>query len=331
MKAGFLTGVHTFELREAPKPERTKDEALIKVKACGFCGSDVKGASRALGAPRIPGHEFSGVIESIADQSKGFKSGDEVVINPLTTCGECTHCRQGTDHLCSKRGVIGCQTSGGFAEYVSVPVYCLRKKPAHLPFEVASLGDPLGVALHALELAGDVSGKSVMIFGAGAIGLLLLQVLHKRGVAELAISDIVPSHLDVARRLVPGVLTVNAKDDEKYESLRGRSFDICVELAGGHSPALNHAVKFAKYGGLILLVAQRGPTEIDCPSLVFGEKRLQGVFGHRPKIFDDAIDLLQSGAVDGKSIITDVFPLTQIDKAYQRVLQPDSLKVVVQP
>lgn len=331
MKAGFLAAVRKFDTREVPAPVAGAGEALIKVKCCAFCGSDLHDAASGWAAPRIPGHEFAGVVETIDDPSKRFKVGDRVVINPVMSCGKCDRCLSGNNHLCDKFAVIGCQTPGGFAQYVKVPVSSLRHLPNGLSFKAASLSDPLAVAVHAGELCGDVKGKRCFVFGAGPIGLFMLQVLRIKGAGELVISDLYASHLAVAKKVAPEVTTLNAKDDPNYDSINGRRFDIGIELAGGKAPTLAKALQLTVRGGLVVQIAQRPPTEIDCGALVFGEKRIQGVFGQRSENFDQALAMLGNGAIDGEALITDTFDLDHMMEAYQRLLEADSIKVVVVP
>ncbi len=270
-------------------------------------------------------------METIDDPSGKFKVGDRVVINPVMSCGKCERCTSGQNHLCDYFAVIGCQTPGGFAEYVNVPVSSLRMIPDGLSFKAAALADPLAVAVHAGELIGDVTGRKVIVFGAGPIGLMMLQVLKAKGAGTLAISDLFPSHLEVAKRLVPEVIAINAKDDPEYKSIGDLRFDVAVELAGGKAPTLQKALELVIRGGLVAQVALRAPTEIDCGHLSFGEKRLQGVFGQRAANFEEALAMLGRGAIDGEALVTDTFDLDHMLDAYQKCLEPDSIKVEVIP
>jgi len=325
--AAFHVAPNRLELRATADPKPAEDEAIIRVRACGFCGSDKHDLSRAPAEPRIPGHEFCGVVEQ-ASFGASFSPGDRVVVDPIMRCGQCDYCLEGRDHLCRTMAVIGCQTAGGFAELVKAPLRNLHPLPAELSFEAATLADPLAVALHAADLAGAVEGKRCLILGAGTIGLLLAQVLAMRGAAAVWLADIEETHLDLARRLgLFETILVSASQAPDLPS----DCDLAVELAGGGGSTLAMAIDSVRKGGTVLCVAQRPPTEVSYPAILFRELRLQGVFGQRSKDFAEAIRLLATGQIQGEALITDCFPLGQVQAAYERFLQPSSVKVVVLP
>ena len=330
MKAGFLIDKNRFECREVPTPTIAEGETLLRVSACGFCGSDIHDAARGCKEPKIPGHEFAGVVEEIRGDARGFKKGDAAVINPLMTCGTCEYCVSGREHLCHARAVIGCQTPGGFAQFAKVPTDRLRRIPKGLKPEYATLSDPLAVTMHACDLAGDLKGKNVLVYGAGTLGLFMVQMLKRRGAAKVVVSDVAAPRLKAAAKM-SATLVVDASRDPEYASVKDIVFDVTVELAGGQAPTLGLAIDRVRRGGLVLLVAQRPPTEIKCAQLLFNERRLQGVFGQTSRNFDDALALLATGKVNADAIVTDLFPLERIQEAFDRARSTDSVKVVVKP
>lgn len=333
MKAAFLVDKNTYITNETPAPVLVENEALIKVAACGFCGSDVHDAAKGSRekAPRTPGHEFAGVIEDIKGDTRGFKKGDAVIINPLVACGKCDFCKEGREHLCMSRAVIGCQPiyPGGFAQYTKVPTSALVAIPKGLTPGEATLADPLAVTIHALDLAGDVKGKSILIFGARTLGLFALQVAKLRGTSEIAVCDIIEGRLDLASKL--GATSVfNAANDPECKAIADHAYDITIDLAGAPS-TLDLCLLKAKRGGQVLVVAQRPPTEIRCNFLFGQEKTIKGVFGQTSKNFREALDLMASGKINGKVMLTDTFKLDQMQQAFDRIKAPESLKVLVCP
>ena len=246
-------------------------------------------------------------------------------------CGQCSFCKQGKDHLCEKMAVIGCQTPGGFAEFAVVPNKNMRRIPAGLSPELATLADPLAVTLHAADIAGDIKGKNCLVYGASTLGLFMIQVLKMRGAAKVAVVDIAQERLEVAKKLDPSFITVNPSTDPQYKAVEGINFELLIELAGGSAPTLPDAVNRGGKDCLILLIAQRAPTEINCWNFMFGEKRLQGVFGQTAKNYKQAVEMLGKGEINGKALLTHVFTLDKVQEAYDMARSPKSVKVVVKP
>jgi len=327
MLAAVHVGPDRLEVREVPPPALAQGEALVRVRACAFCGSDRHDLARGPAEPRIAGHEFSGVVEDVVGGAP-IAVGQAVLVDPIVRCRACDYCLAGQDHLCRSMAVIGCQTPGAFAELVKAPARNLHRKPEAVPFDVATLADPLAVALHAAELAPVVQSARCLILGAGSIGLLLAQVLTWHGAGEVWLADIEASHLELARCLGP-FRTVHLADG-RTDGLPTEC-DLAVELAGGAAPTLGLAIESVRKGGTVLGVAQRPPTEIAYPTLVFRELRLQGVFGQTSRHFGQAVQLLGTGQVAGAPLITDRFPLVHVQAAYRRFLEPSSVKVVVVP
>lgn len=327
MLAAFHVGPNQLELHEVPTPTVEEGEALIRIKACAFCGSDKHDLGRVPAEPRVPGHEFSGVVEQVSGEAP-FSIGDPVIVDPIVRCRQCDYCRGGRDHLCRSMAVIGCQTPGGFAGSVKAPVRNLHPKPEGLSYEVATLADPLAVALHAADLARPVEGQRCLILGAGTIGLLMAQVLCFHGTGEVWLADIEESHLRLARSLGSfGTVNLSTQQPQDLPS----ECDLAVELAGGAGPTLGLAIESVRKGGTVLCVAQRPPCEITYPSVLFRELRLQGVFGQTSENFALALRLLASRDIEGEALVTDRFPLLQIQAALDRCLSPSSVKVVVTP
>ncbi len=325
MLAAYHVAPNQLELRDAPLPVLDPGEALIRVRACAFCGSDTHDLARAPGAPRIPGHEFSGTVEQLSGESP-FSVGDPVCVDPIVRCGQCDYCAEGRDHLCRSMGVIGCQGPGGFAEFVKAPIANLRARSPGLSFEAATLADPLAVGLHAVSLAPATDDARCLVLGAGPVGLLTAQVLHLRGAREVWLADIEPGRLALARSLGPfRTVDLAAQPPEALP----KECHLAVEAAGGQAPTLDLALASLRKGGTVLCIAQRPPWQLPYPTVLFSELRLQGVFGQRSADFIEAIALLGAGDVSGEPLISDRFPLLEVQPALDRLLEPSSMKVVV--
>jgi threonine dehydrogenase-like Zn-dependent dehydrogenase len=335
MKAALHVDRFRLDLVERPIPEPEAGESLLRVKACGFCGSDKHDFATPPKRQQIPGHEFAGVVEEISGDPSGFSAGDRVLVRPKIMCGGCYQCREGDPELCENVRVYGCrgdQPPGGFAELVKVQTRYLRKMPEGISFAEATMADPLAVAIHGFDFTPDVEGERIAIFGAGVIGLLAAQVAHLRGAPRVFLIDINPDHLALGKQLGP-FEALPARDDESHlEKLQAAGIEISVELAGGDAPTLDHAIRVTRKGGTVLLVSQRpGGSFIDYQRVMFQELRLQGVAGQRDANFTEAIELMGAGSVQVRPLLSATFPLERIQEALETALQPGSLKVVVAP
>ena len=157
MRAAFITGKESVDVRETEVPAPAAGEVLVRVRACGICGSDLHFYHGVFPAnPRIsPGHEFAGELVELGEGASGFETGQRVVVEPIQRCQECDYCRTGRYHLCPKHMLLGTFAPGGLAEYVSVPAYTLCPLPDELDFELGALVEPMAVAVHGLHLVND--------------------------------------------------------------------------------------------------------------------------------------------------------------------------------
>jgi len=221
-----------------PKPEVREDgDVLIKVKACGVCGSDlervmVKGAYRH---PITIGHEFSGVVEDIYDKESDISKGDRVTVMPLIPCGKCDYCKIGQYVFCEDYLYYGSRIDGAMAEYLVVKADNILKLPMKVDFEMGAMTDPVSVALHAIRKASVIPGQSAVVFGLGAIGFLALQWLKTVGCTKTIAVDVFDEKLGLAQALGADIC-INAKKEDAVKTIRdntsGRGADIAVELAG---------------------------------------------------------------------------------------------------
>src|SRR5271165_3987819 len=208
MKALVLKDYKQFGFEEVPNPELGPQEVLVAVKACGICGSDVHGMDGSTGRRRPPiimGHEASGVIAGTGKSVSGWAPGDRVTFDSTIYCGECDYCRDGMINLCNRRRVLGVSCEdyrqhGAFAEFVAVPPRILYRVPEGLPFEHAAMVEPFAIALHAVRRSPPALNDTVVVVGAGMIGLALVQALSHTGCGQLIVLDVAEDRLGLAAK-----------------------------------------------------------------------------------------------------------------------------------
>src|SRR5262245_27435331 len=212
MKALLLTSYRNLQMAEVPTPELRADEVLVRVAACGICGSDVHGYDGSSGRripPLVMGHEAAGVVEAVGSAVKNLARGERVTFDSTVYCGECPNCRRGNVKLCDRRQVLGVscgdyRRAGAFAEFVAVPARICYRLPEHLEFREAALLEAVAVAMHGVNLAQMAPGSTALVIGAGTIGLLTLQALRAAGAAGSArvfAADVDEQRLALAKQL----------------------------------------------------------------------------------------------------------------------------------
>lgn len=205
MKAVVYKGPRQLAVEDIPMPEVLPGYALIKVKASGICGSDIHGYLGTTGRRNpgvVMGHEFSGEVVEVAPDVTDFVPGDRVVVEPTINCEKCRFCKAGRTQYCTDKGFLGVfSVNGGFAEYVSVPARLLFRLPDDMSFEEGALIEPTAVAKCGVEMVADYTGKTVVIVGAGTIGLLVLSVLKSKNPACIIVTDLSENRLKAAKEL----------------------------------------------------------------------------------------------------------------------------------
>ena len=237
MRAAFLVAPKTIEFRDIPTPKRAENEALIRVLAAGVCGSDLHFYSAGrigdveLTEPFVMGHEFSGVVEDPGPFADELPKGTRVAVDPSIACGTCYYCQRNRPNLCLNLVFVGFPPkSGGYAEFISLPRETLYPIPDSISDAEAPLVETLAVAVHTVELMGDVFGKSVAILGCGPVGLLTFQELRRCGARVAFMTDPVPSRREAALSIgVETALDPNDNDElkEQCETLDGVGPDLC--------------------------------------------------------------------------------------------------------
>ena len=249
MHAAFCPGPRTIELREIPDPAAAGETVVVRVHACGICGSDLHYYCGAAAPPRVPlGHEISG---RIADPgSSGFAVGEPVVVEPLISCGHCDRCRAGEPNLCARVRVLGNRAPGGFADAVAAPASSVYRVPAALDLDTAMLAEPLAVGVHAADLAAIVPGESVLVLGAGVIGLFAAFAAAQRG-GIVTITARYPQQRAAASAL--GARHVIDTDRSTVlAACAERAPDVVLETVGGSAATLDLALEVVRAGGRIV-------------------------------------------------------------------------------
>ena len=342
MKALLLSQYKQLEFAEVPVPAVGPGELLVRVAACGICGSDVHGYDGSSGRripPIIMGHEAAGVVAGVGAGVTQFRAGDRVTFDSTIYCGECAYCRSGKVNLCDRREVLGVscgdyRRAGAFAEFVVVPERITYRLPDNLLFAEAALLEAVSVALHAVSLAPIQPGSSALVIGAGTIGLLVQQALKVAGCSRVIVTDLDPTRLKLSQSLgASDVLQPGPEFPQHIAELSaGAGVDVAVE-AVGNTPAVHSAINNVRKGGSVVLVGNITP-EVTIPlqKVVSRQITLYGSCascGEYPR----AIELMSAGQIQVKPLITAVAPLEEGPRWFERLYagEPNLMKVVLQP
>jgi L-iditol 2-dehydrogenase len=329
MKALVLESYGRLVCREAPEPRVGPEEVLIRVRACGICGSDVHGLDGSTGRrvpPLIMGHEAAGVVERTGERVEDLRPGERVTFDSTVYCGECAFCRQGRINLCDRRQVFGvsCEEyrrDGAFAEYVAVPRRCVYMLPEGLGFEQAATVEPLSVALHAVGRAPVAGGDTAVVFGAGMIGLLVVQALRAAGCARVYAVDLDRSRLELALGFGAEEGLDPAGLDIPKEILRrtgGRGADLVFD-AVGLPVTLRDAVAMLRKGGSLVLVGNLAQSvDLALQKAVARELTLYGSCASSGE-YPRCLDLLARGVIWVDPLLSASAPLSEGAAWFERL------------
>jgi 2-desacetyl-2-hydroxyethyl bacteriochlorophyllide A dehydrogenase len=330
MRAIVLDRPGSFRVADIPDPAPATGEVLVRVDCCGICGTDlhiIDGEFPPTPYPITPGHEFAGqIVAPGPDVRPDLAEGDRVAVDPSLYCGWCRRCRAGRDNLCENWAAIGDTKNGAFAEYVAIPAVNAHKLPEHVDSQYGAMAEPLACAVHGLRRLGPVLGESVVVMGAGTMGLLLLQLLVRAGADRIAVVDRIASRLDVARKLGAGQAVTSA------DELDGARFNVAVD-ATGVPAAIESAIGLLDRGGQ-LLVFGVSPAEASVaisPFRVYNDELT--IVGSMAilRSFGKAVDLLASGAVDPGPLLGEPLPLERFGEAVSQVRAGHGIKWHIRP
>jgi L-iditol 2-dehydrogenase len=342
MKALLLSKYRQLEVAEVPMPTIGTGEVLIRVGACGICGSDVHGYDGSSGRripPIVMGHEAAGRIAAVGAGVMGLAEGDRVTFDSTIYCGACGYCKRGEVNICDHRQVLGVSCgdysrAGAFAEFVAVPARVVYKLPASVSFAEASMLEAVAVAIHAVSLAEITEESKALVVGAGTIGVLILQALLAAGCRQVFVSDVDASRLKLAKEL--GAASVLSAEEDAVAQVLQRTGGVGVDVAMeavGRNETVNAAIASVRKGGTVVLVGNISPeATLPLQRVVTRQIRLQGSCASAGE-YPQAIKLMASGAIRVKPLITAIAPLAEGPQWFERLYarEPNLLKVVLTP
>lgn len=343
MHALLLTAPSQLEFTEFPNPVPAPDEVLIRIRACGICGSDLHGWDGSSGRRRPPlimGHEAAGEIAAVGAAVRGWAVGDRVTFDSTVYCGKCERCQRGEINLCEHRRVVGVAPAeyrqhGAFAEYLALPARILHRMPEGMSFEQAALVEPLAIALHALRRARVNREDTALVVGTGMIGLLVVQALRAAGVPRIVAVDLEATRLDLARKLgaTDAVLSGRPETEAEIRRATGGGATVAFEVVG-ITPTVQLAIAGLRPGGTVVLVGNVA-REVTFPqqAVVTRELAVLGTCGSAGE-YPEALNLLATGAVDGAAMIAAVAPLSEGAQWFAKLTSREGrgiLKVILKP
>jgi L-iditol 2-dehydrogenase len=343
MRVARVVGPRELRLEDAPVPTPGPGEALVRIRAVGICGSDLHYyAHQRIGDLRsasghVLGHEVAGVVEQLGPGTAGPPPGTPVAVDPAIHCGWCRFCLAGDPNFCKALRFFGSPpTPGALRDFVTHPVRFLHVLPPGLSFPVGATIEPLGVAIHAVNLAHLAIGDSVAVFGCGPVGLLMAAVAQLAGARFTCGVECLPHRRKMAAQLGAGAVLDPAEDDVVggvRDLTGGDGVDVAFEVAGS-GRATTQAVEVVRPGGTVVLVGYWSADEVTLPGITAMRKGLTLRFVRRMKhTFPQAIDLVHRGQVNLATLITHEFPLARVAEAFARAEErsPDVVKAVVVP
>ena len=343
MKALILEKYNELVFRETEIPELKPGWVLVKVAACGICGSDVHGMDGSTGRrqpPVIMGHEASGIIYQIASDVSDWNIGDRVTFDSTISCSECYYCRHGDINLCENRRVLGVscdeyRQNGAFAELVAVPAHILYAIPENISFEQAAMIEAVSVAVHAVKIGSVQTKNTAVVIGCGMIGLLCIQALKAAGCEKVIAIDQIEEKLELAATLGAD-LTMKSSDLNLIRTVLNetdqRGADSTFEVVGIES-TVNLAIDCTRKGGTVTLIGNLAP-EIQFPlqKVVTRQLKVQGSCASAGE-YPLCLELIASGKIKVDALISKVAPLEEGNEWVQRLYNKETglMKVILKP
>jgi L-iditol 2-dehydrogenase len=343
MKALVLEEYNKLVYKEVPDPVVQKNEVLVKVMACGICGSDVHGLDGSTGRripPMIMGHEASGIIVQTGTEVKNWKSGDRVTFDSTVYPLDDWYTLEGMYNLSDNREVLGVspetyKRDGAFAEYIAIPQHILYRIPENVSFEQAAMVEAVAVALHSINISGIKTGDKCAVVGAGMIGVFIIKLLKISGASSILAIDINPKRLEQAKNAGADHVFISTEKDlaEKiYHLTNNRGTDISFEAAG-KSESVNIAIDIIRKGGKSVLVGNISPKiEFPLQKVVTRELKVLGSCAIRGE-YEVVLDLISTGKISVDDQISTVAPLSEggtwFNKLYRR--EEELNKVILVP
>lgn len=336
MRAVVFHEANNLSVGECPIPQIAAHEVLVKVHACGICGTDIHilHGEHIVKFPVIPGHEFSGEIVEAGGEVTNVRVGDRVTVDPNIVDHTCLFCRRGEIQLCENLTAVGVNYDGGFAQYCKVPSVQAVPIPSEVSLDEAAMAEPLACCIHGIDRAGIVPGSTVVVLGAGTVGLMLLQLAKISGAGRIIVSEPDDRNRELAARFGAEVLLDPMQDDvaAEVEKVTRVGADVVIESAGRLETA-QLAIKLARRGGTVLQFGVVSPDMVATISpydLFYKELTIRGSFVN-PFTHARAVELLALKQVDVIPLVTHRFPLDDAAKALETAQSKDAVKVFLTP
>jgi L-iditol 2-dehydrogenase len=343
MRALYFYGPKDLKVQEVPIPVINQDELLVRVSFAGVCGTDnrIYQGTKKIAGPRIIGHEFSGVITEVGENVQDFAIDDHVTVYPMIPCGECYTCRSGRKNICVNRTTIGYEIDGGFAQYVKIPKEAIQmgnvlKVSALLDEKVVSITEPIAAALNGIKRANIQKGDSVVIIGAGPIGLFHVQLARLKEPGQLIVIEPDSEKRDLAIQL-GATVTINpfeeSPDSRIQELTNGDGADIVI-IDVGIPTLIEESLEYVKKGGTYVIFAgapHGSKISIDPNLIHYKEINLTGSSASTPEIHREVLDLVESGQLDVSRLISEVVPLDDWERAIEMKNSFQKIKVIIDP
>jgi 2-desacetyl-2-hydroxyethyl bacteriochlorophyllide A dehydrogenase len=336
MKVALFEKPHSLTVRSTPLRTLLPDEVLVKVQACGVCGTDVhivEGTSRST-PPVVLGHEFTGTVEHVGIAVHGITSGQRVAVDPNISCGVCYYCRRGQVHLCANLQALGVDNDGGMAEYCFVPAQQIFPLPEGMQADAAAFVEPVSCAVHGIDRANIRAGDTVVIIGGGTIGLIMLQLARNSGASRTIVVEPLAQKRRIAVELGADLVLNPLESDAKSAvmDITHVGADVVIECVGKPQTA-QFALELARRGGTVEFfgvcpIGEKIPIEPN--QVYFKELTIVGSYVN-PNTFSRSIALLNAGKVRVDKFQIDRFPLDGVIEALAYQREGKTLKSIIEP
>ncbi|MBF0280789.1 MAG: alcohol dehydrogenase catalytic domain-containing protein [SAR324 cluster bacterium] len=338
MRQAIMTEPGNIEFRDVSVPDVKANEVLLEIKQIGICGSDIHvnhGKHPFTPYPVVQGHEFMGIVkETGSDVSSEIQPGMKATALPQSVCGQCRPCLRGDFHICDELKVKGFQAPGCAQDFFIAPDEMVIPLPDSFTYEQGALIEPTSVATHSTQRAGDLSGKNVVVLGAGTIGNLVAQVVRSRGAKKILITDLSEFRLEIARKC--GIEeTTNVNHETLTEASRRvfgeEGFDIAFEAVGVEATMDAVVETIQKGGSIVVLGVFEEKPRIDMSIVGDRELSIIGTLMYQHKDYQEAVELIQSGKVKTQPLVTKHFPFEEYSQAYRFIdeKKDKSMKIMI--
>jgi L-iditol 2-dehydrogenase len=345
MKAIVYYAPKDMRVETIPVPTCGNDEIRVKVDACAVCGTDLKSyhvGNPRIHAPLVSGHEFTGIVETVGSNVSGFSPGERIVMATSVSCGECYYCQQGWRNLCADVAPMGFSYPGGMAEYVTIPARALHnghviKVPLHVQAEHAALAEPISCTVNAVENCAIQGGETVVVIGAGPMGILNACVARGVGAQKVILAEVNDARLEQAQIFGLDRLVNPAKEDLTRIILNetgGIGADVVIVAAPAAQPQ-EQALEMVRKRGTVCLFASlpvgKNLLSMDSRRIHYGELRVVGTSDSTPAQVEKAVELLATNAIPAEKIATHHLSLDDILQAFDLMQSGEALRVVLKP